>query len=804
MNKTRIGIFVLTSVLAATSLLGCSSSEEQQAKYLQRAQEKYEQGEFKKSQLELRNVFQINAFNPQARYLRAVIYMEQEEWKQAAENLTLAVEYAPDFVEARVKLANIYLQMGPGADEQTQSHLDAALELEPDNAEALGILAQLLYRQDLIEVGIEKAQRGIAEAKRARAIDPGNLDALKVLARHTRGDIDGIVAMADEAIAHDPEDPELRMYKIRVLATYTRRNDEVIAEYRNLMAQYPDDLSYYLGLADFLLKRNLVDETEELLRELIASKPDNTEVKLWLAQFLAQTASLDEAEAVVQGYVEEYPDEYAFQFALAEIYRAAGNLSGAIAIYEDIVSNDVNGADSLRARNHLVHHKLSVEDDVPGAEALLGEIFAIEENNTDALLVRARLKLNRAEIQSAIIDLRTVVKNDPESERGLLLLTEAYAISDSIVLAMDTYKTLVEVNPQKLNSVFGIAVRLIDQDKSATAEKLLLAAQELEGTFVGASYMLVELYRNESRFEDALNIAHQLGQRPGQEALASQLRGETHLKMGDYELAQQALRKAVELNPLAAGWLQSLVEAMVRNDDTQQAITFLEKHVDSYPEQAHAYDLLGSMYMRTNNVPAAIASFESALEQDPNRQSTLMALAQAYHSNSQPEAALESYNAALAENPKSLAALILKAGFLETQAQYQEAADTYEKALDIDANNLLAANNLAILLVERLKSKESVARAIELMSLFADSKVPNSLDTRGWVSYHAQDYTEAVALLKKAVELDDTQNIYKFHLGMAYLKLGEKDAARAMLRESLANDEPFPGKDEAIATLKAL
>ena len=67
-------ITVLTQLMLITLLGACSSSEEQQANYLNRAQEQYDADDFKKARLELRNVFQINPYNPQARYLSALIY----------------------------------------------------------------------------------------------------------------------------------------------------------------------------------------------------------------------------------------------------------------------------------------------------------------------------------------------------------------------------------------------------------------------------------------------------------------------------------------------------------------------------------------------------------------------------------------------------------------------------------------------------------------------------------------------------------------------------------------------------------
>ena len=119
-----------------TLLAGCSSSEEQQAKYLNRAQEQYDADDLKKARLELRNVLQINPYNPQARYLLALIYADQANWRDVAKNLTLAIEYAPDFIDARIKMGGLLFRFGPAADDQTLEQADAVLALDPQNADA--------------------------------------------------------------------------------------------------------------------------------------------------------------------------------------------------------------------------------------------------------------------------------------------------------------------------------------------------------------------------------------------------------------------------------------------------------------------------------------------------------------------------------------------------------------------------------------------------------------------------------------------------------------------------------------------
>jgi Tfp pilus assembly protein PilF len=60
-----------------------------------------------------------------------------------------------------------------------------------------------------------------------------------------------------------------------------------------------------------------------------------------------------------------------------------------------------------------------------------------------------------------------------------------------------------------------------------------------------------------------------------------------------------------------------------------------------------------------------------------------------------------------------------------------------------------------------------------------------------------EDYVSAKRVLKRAVAADGDESIFRFHLGMAYYRLGDNTSAKIELEKSLANDAKFVGSDEA-------
>jgi tetratricopeptide (TPR) repeat protein len=116
----------------------------------------------------------------------------------------------------------------------------------------------------------------------------------------------------------------------------------------------------------------------------------------------------------------------------------------------------------------------------------------------------------------------------------------------------------------------------------------------------------------------------------------------------------------------------------------------------------------------------------------------------------------------------------------------------------------VAANNLATLLVNIYQGEQHVQRARQLVSRFENSSSPLFLDTLGWVQYHSGETEKAISVLEKVVELAPYMPISRYHLGMAYYKVGNKDAARKYLEEALEPRLPFMGAEQAKQVLDGL
>ena len=141
---------------------------------------------------------------------------------------------------------------------------------------------------------------------------------------------------------------------------------------------------------------------------------------------------------------------------------------------------------------------------------------------------------------------------------------------------------------------------------------------------------------------------------------------------------------------------------------------------------------------------------------------------------------------------------MLLASAYSGQGQIDHAITAYDGALRLNPRNVLAANNLAVLLVDYKGDSQSLQKAFALSRDFEkDAPHPLFLDTLGWVRFKMGHQEEALRIMKDAVAKSPEVPTLNYHLGMAYHQSGKMAEARAYLLKALKTAEAFQGRQEA-------
>jgi Tfp pilus assembly protein PilF len=154
--------------------------------------------------------------------------------------------------------------------------------------------------------------------------------------------------------------------------------------------------------------------------------------------------------------------------------------------------------------------------------------------------------------------------------------------------------------------------------------------------------------------------------------------------------------------------------------------------------------------------------------------------------------------AGLKANPDSEELHLLIASAYSIQGQIENAITAYDGALRLNPRNALAANNLAVLLVDYKGDPQNLQKAFALSRDFEkEAPHPLFLDTLGWVRFKMGQQEEALRLMKEAVAKSPEVPTLNYHLGMVFYQSGNTAEARTYLSKSLKSAETFQGRQEA-------
>ena len=143
--------------------------------------------------------------------------------------------------------------------------------------------------------------------------------------------------------------------------------------------------------------------------------------------------------------------------------------------------------------------------------------------------------------------------------------------------------------------------------------------------------------------------------------------------------------------------------------------------------------------------------------------------------------------AALKQDDQFTAAWINLGVLYRFAEHYRYAEEAYQKVLQLDAQNLIARENLAILF--RLTGRDSMAN--ELAKEVHQLRVANPYYhlIRGDEAFEEGDFNLAHTYYRRAYRLDRTNHLILFALGKTALATGETDDAQAFLERAIKRAE---------------
>jgi tetratricopeptide (TPR) repeat protein len=499
--------------------------------------------------------------------------------------------------------------------EKAAAALKKANDLQP--GEPLGAMA---YAQALLR--LDRPQEAVPVLE--RALDRGRGPALPLL----YGEVlekSGRFGDAEEVFQSILRmDPENRAASLGLLRVYerSRRWDKAIPLVQHYLKAQPTNLGLKVQYASLLLRARRFADARKTLDQVLAADPGNREAIRLYASLLSETREIDKADELLRKLAALDPDDPDVPFRRAVNFVEARRLGEAeqilTALRASLVKKGGKGPELSQvdgqlgyiaylrkdygaAESFLTPHLVDEEGLNMQAFNLLAQIARDRERPAEGLkvareasaknkgvLVRATLgefllrSAPEAERAEGETDLAALAR---ESREGALAAADAWQRLEKYGRAADTARAALQTYRDDPELLFRLGASLEREKKTAESvaafEQLLAVRPDHAAGLNYLGYMWAERGENLPRALEMIQKAVDLD--PGNGAYLDSL-GWAYFQLGKFDLAEQNLRSASELNPDDSTIEEHLGDLCEKQGEIAKARTHWKRALTLKPE----------------------------------------------------------------------------------------------------------------------------------------------------------------------------------------------------------------------------
>ncbi|WP_426442353.1 tetratricopeptide repeat protein [Bradyrhizobium genosp. P] len=734
-----------------------------------------EKGDDFAARLELLNAIKYKSDKIEAWRALAGINERVKAYPYLFDNLRRIVELDPTDVEARTKLARMLLKGGAP---------DAALRVVETGGEAENTNPGLVSLKAAILMKMRDTSGGLTEAKKAKKLDPGDVEAAIILASDKLSKGDTVGALEILSVPEIAAKRDLRVDRTKALI-FAQKGELTQAEaiLHGLIANAPQDIGLHDLLFQIYVAERRFEDAEKELRAVAAANPQNPRAELDLVRFLGASKGSAAAREELNSRLKLGGDIFPYQMALADLNFNEGRFEESVATLEGLAKAPESER-SLAAQAKLAEFYFR-KSNFPAAEKIVDDILRRDPRNVAGLKIRASIRIEQGQYESAIADLREALNGQPRSPELLLLMGSAYERDGKLELADRQYADASKSAAGNPSVVFRYVAFLQRQGKTTQVEDVLTDALSTNPRSLELLSALGQVRLTRQDWKGALETADAMKAIGGDKGGADLIRGAAFAGQNNMNKAIAAFEAAHASVPDALQPVAALVGIFVRNGEADKAGALLRDSLTRNPDNLQLSLLMGRTQLAKKQVDQAEATFKTAIGQHPKDPAGYIALSNLYIGQKNFDEASKALQGGMREQPDSIDLRLNLGNVMIRMGDVDGAVAAYELILKNNPNVQLAVNNLASLLLDYRTDDESQDRAFSLAQNLKSSNVPQFEDTWGWAQYHHGDFKAAIATLEDAQGKLPNDASIRYHLGMAYISTGQNDKAAEQLKAAL-------------------
>jgi len=550
-------------------------------------------GRIRDAVLEAQDILKRDGNNLEAHRLLGRIYLRslgdvpsnnqsQEVLKLAIEQYEQIVKLDPKSIEDHLLLGRLYRINNELL--KAEAEFKTAVSLQPQSEEAVTMLAYL-YNEEGDSSRALQVLNAIPEQQRTAKV----YSTLGYTYEQSKD-----YSKAVDAYRHAVEEDKDNLDNVRGLAQNLLndgQSDAALEQYKIVAEADPSDAQTYMKIAEIYRRNGKYDQAQEALKKATSIVPDSLELQYNIAVIDESQGKYDDAIQVLTNLLQktEHGDETSdrnnravFLERLGTVYREANKPNLAVETFRKMLTL---GDDNASRGYQEIIETYRDSKNWQMATSVSDEAAKKFPNDRSLQLIAASQQADMGSPEQAIERVRGMLKNNADDREVYIALAQMYS----------RLKQWNEAE-QNINKAMTLSTKQEDKDYVTFVEgsiyerqkKYDLAEEEFRKVIandpknaMALNYLGYMLADRGTRLEESLGyIRRAIALDPNNGAYLDSL-GWAYYKMGNYELAEENLRRASE---------------RINNDPTVQ-------------------DHLGELYLKTGRLKLATTHWERALEE---------------------------------------------------------------------------------------------------------------------------------------------------------------------------------------------
>jgi tetratricopeptide (TPR) repeat protein len=569
--------------------------------------------------------------DPSSEYLNsglAELYAKTGRIKDAVLEAQDILKRDPNNLEARKLLGRIYLRsLGDlQAGSQSQEILKRAIEqyeaivrLEPKNVEDHVLLGRL-YRLD------NQLLKAENEFKTAVQLQPDSEDALTTLAYLYNEEGDSKRA-ADVLSSLPEKDRSSKLYSA-LGYTYEQQKDykKAIQAYQKSVELEHDNLDAIRGLAQNLLNDNQADAALEQYKAIVEADPHDVQSLMRIAEIYRRNGKFEDALAALKKADAEVQDSLDVPYNIAVIYQAQGKYDEAIQVLQGLLqkSEKADGKYTAGEKNNraiFLERLATIYREAgktqPAVDTFRRMLALGEESSSRGYQGIIDTLREAKHWQDATAVAEEAAAKLPKDRAVKILLAGQLADTGQVDQGLNLARGMLKGTPEDREIYTALAQMYSRLRRWPEAEQAINKAEELAAKQEEKDYVTFvrgSIFERQKKYD----VAEQMFRK----VLASDPNNAGALNYLGYMLADRGTRleealkyvkRAIELDPQNGAYLDSLGWTYFKLGNYQAAEEMLRKAVDRIQNDPTVLDHLGDVLQKTDRLKLATAYWERAL-----------------------------------------------------------------------------------------------------------------------------------------------------------------------------------------------